>query len=105
MKKIFTLALMCLLAFAGFSQDPGTFDSSFGTDGIARFTPSSSHDFLEKILVQEDGKILTTGRSRYDNSNYDVFVSRQNADGSLDATFGTNGTSHLHQRCQRHGFR
>lgn len=94
MKKIFTLALMCLLAFTGFSQDPGTFDSSFGTDGIARFTPSSSHDFLEKILIQEDGKILTTGRSRYDNINYDVFVSRQNADGSLDATFGTNGISH-----------
>lgn len=94
MKKIFTLALMCLLAFTGFSQDPGTFDSSFGTDGIARFTPSSSHDFLEKILIQEDGKILTTGRSRYDNSNYDIYVSRQNADGSLDATFGTNGISH-----------
>lgn len=94
MKKIFTLALMCLLAFTGFSQDPGTFDSSFGTDGMARFAPSSSHDFLEKILIQEDGKILTTGRSRYDNSNYDIYVSRQNADGSLDATFGTNGISH-----------
>lgn len=94
MKKIFTLALMCLLAFAGFSQDPGTFDSSFGTDGMARFAPSTSHDFLEKILIQEDGKILTAGRSRYDNSNYDIYVSRQNADGSLDATFGTNGISH-----------
>lgn len=94
MKKIFTLALMCLLAFTGFSQDPGTFDSSFGTDGMARFAPSTSHDFLEKILVQEDGKILTAGRSRYDNSNYDIYVSRQNADGSLDATFGTNGISH-----------
>ena len=94
MKKIFTLALMCLLAFTGFSQDPGTFDSSFGTDGMARFAPSSSHDFLEKILIQEDGKILTTGRSRYDNSNYDIYVSRQNTDGSLDATFGTNGISH-----------
>lgn len=94
MKKIFTLALMCLLAFTGFSQDPGTFDSSFGTDGMARFAPSTSHDFLEKILIQEDGKILTAGRSRYDNSNYDIYVSRQNADGSLDATFGTNGISH-----------
>lgn len=94
MKKIFTLALMCMLAFTGFSQDPGTFDSSFGTDGMARFAPSTSHDFLEKILIREDGKILTAGRSRYDNSNYDIYVSRQNADGSLDATFGTNGIRH-----------
>lgn len=94
MKKIFTLALMCMLAFTGFSQDPGTFDSSFGTDGMARFAPSTSHDFLEKMLIQEDGKILTTGRSRYDGSNYDIYVSRQNADGSLDASFGTNGIAH-----------
>lgn len=94
MKKIFTLALMCMLAFTGFSQDPGTFDSSFGTDGMARFAPSTSHDFLEKILIREDGKILTAGRSRYDNSNYDIYVSRQNTDGSLDATFGTNGIRH-----------
>ncbi len=94
MKKFFTLALMCMLAFAGFSQDPGTFDSSFGTDGISRFSPSTSHDFLEKMLIQEDGKILTTGRSRYDGNNYDVYVSRQNTDGTLDATFGTNGIAH-----------
>ena len=94
MKKIFTLAFVCVLALTCFAQDPGTFDSSFGTDGMTRFTPSTSHDYLEKILIQEDGKILTTGRSRHDGSNYDIYVSRQNTDGSMDASFGTNGIRH-----------
>ena len=81
MKKIFTLALMCMLAFVGFAQDPGTYDESYGVNGVTNFAPSSSHDFLETILVQEDGKTITVGRSRYDGVNYDVFVSRQNTDG------------------------
>ena len=95
MRKLFTLALMCMLAFVGFAQDPGTYDESFGVNGVANFAPSSSHDFLETVLVQEDGKTITIGRSRYDGSNYDVYVSRQNIDGSLDANYGMNGIMHL----------
>ncbi len=95
MRKLFTLALMCMLTFAGFAQDPGTYDESYGVNGVTNFAPSSSHDFLETILVQEDGKTITVGRSRYDGVNYDVFVSRQNTDGSLDANYGMNGIMHL----------
>lgn len=95
MRKLFTLALMCMLTFAGFAQDPGTYDESFGVNGVANFAPSSSHDFIETVLTQEDGKIITVGRSRYDASNYDVYVSRQNTDGTLDANYGMNGIMHL----------
>ncbi len=95
MRKLFTLALMCMLTFAGFAQDPGTYDESFGVNGVANFAPSSSHDFVETVLTQEDGKIITVGRSRYDASNYDVYVSRQNTDGTLDTNYGMNGIMHL----------
>lgn len=95
MKKFFTLVFMCSMMFLGYAQESGTFDSSFGSEGISRFTPSAnSHDFLEKVLIQPDGKILTTGRSRYDGINYDIYVSRHNTDGTLDASFGTNGIKH-----------
>lgn len=94
MRKLFTLALMCMLAFAGFAQEPGTYDESFGVNGVANFAPSSSHDFLESVLIQPDGKTITVGRSRYDGINYDVYISRQNTDGTLDSNFGTNGIKH-----------
>ncbi len=91
MKKLFTLALMCMLALCGYSQDPGTFDESFGTNGIATFNPSSRFDFIKAILVQEDGKIITVGEGQTEGTNYAVFVARQNPDGSLDQTWGANG--------------
>ena len=91
MKKLFTLALMCMLAICGYSQDPGTFDESFGTNGIATFNPSSRFDFIKAVLVQEDGKIITVGEGQTEGTNYAVFVSRQNPDGSLDPTWGANG--------------
>ncbi len=91
MKKLFTLALMCMLAICGYSQDPGTFDESFGTNGIATFNPSSRFDFIKAVLVQEDGKIITVGEGQTEGTNYAVFVARQNPDGTLDPTWGANG--------------
>ena len=91
MKKLFTLLLMCAMMFSGFAQDPGTLDPTFGDGGVARMQASTSFDMPFAILTQEDGKILTVGKSRTDGMNYSVYISRQNADGSMDATFGTNG--------------
>lgn len=91
MKKLFTLALMCMLAICGYSQDPGTFDESFGTNGIATFNPSSRFDFIKAVLVQDDGKIITVGEGQTEGTNYAVFVARQNPDGTLDPTWGANG--------------
>ncbi len=91
MKKLFTLALICMFALCGYSQDPGSFDESFGTNGIATFNPSSRFDFIKAVLVQEDGKIITVGEGQTEGTNYAVFVARQNPDGTLDQTWGANG--------------
>lgn len=95
MRKLFTLALLCMFTYAGFAQDPGTYDETFGINGFADFAPSASHDFLEKVLIQDDGKIITAGRSRYDASNYDTYISRHNPDGTIDATYGIDGIAHI----------
>ena len=91
MKKLFTLALICMFALCGYSQDPGSFDESFGTNGMATFNPSSRFDFIKAVVVQEDGKIITVGEGQTEGTNYAVFVARQNPDGTLDETWGANG--------------
>lgn len=95
MKKLFTLAFLCMFALNTFAQELGEFNTSFGTDGSFVFDPSSAHDFMEKILVQEDGKIITVGRARVDKKNYSIYVSRHNADGTLDETYGEGGIAYL----------
>ena len=61
----------------------GQLDLSFGNDGY--FT-SSSIDYIRDIKQQADGKFLVTGYA-----GLDVGLARYNADGTLDATFGTGG--------------
>lgn len=91
MKKLFTLALVFLFALNSYAQELGTFNTEFGTDGAVVFDPTSSHDFMYKVLVQEDGKIITVGRARVDSKNYSIYVSRHNADGTLDDIYGEGG--------------
>lgn len=64
----------------------GTFDNSFGSNGVALVDNGS--DVSEAVAIQDDGKILVGG---YTNDNFTV--ARFNTDGSLDTTFGTNGWS------------
>ena len=90
MKKFLTLVLV-LCALNSFSQIQGELNTSFGTDGSYIFEPSIAHDFIEKILVQNDGKILTVGKARADGNNYSIYVSRHNADGTLDETYRDGG--------------
>lgn len=92
MKKLFTLLLMCAMMFSGFAQDPGTLNPTFGDGGVARMQASESFDMPFAMLTQEDGKILTVGKSRLDGMNYAVYISRQNPDGSMDLSYGVNGT-------------
>lgn len=96
MKKLFTLALVCILAFTSFAQEPGEINTDFGTDGVFVFHPSKVDafgyfDYVYKVLVQEDGKILTIGESRTDKYNYAIYISRHNVDGTLDETYGDGG--------------
>lgn len=63
-------------------NDDGAFDTSFGGgDGVVS---GSFFEFLD-VVLQDDGKIITSGR----NGHAGVF--RFNDDGSLDTTFGNVG--------------
>lgn len=67
-------------------------DSSFGSDGIARFgwnLGGDDQDFCYALALQRDGKILLGGQARSDDSNGSrASVLRLLPDGTLDPAFG-----------------
>jgi uncharacterized delta-60 repeat protein len=74
-----------VFAVARLNRD-GTVDRTFGDGGkvVTEMHQCCSDAF--EVLVQSDGKIVAVGRA-----NADFAVARYNADGSLDASFGTGG--------------
>jgi uncharacterized delta-60 repeat protein len=63
----------------------GTFDTSFGSDGIV-ISNFKGRDWAHAITVQSDGKIIAAGES-----DGTFAVARYNVDGKLDTSFGNNG--------------
>lgn len=72
---------------------PGTLDSSFGSGGVVHTTLPGGPTFATGIARQSDGKLVVVGRFAGASAvgGADVAVLRYNADGSLDATFGSGG--------------
>jgi uncharacterized delta-60 repeat protein len=68
----------------------GTLDTSFDGDGRVTTSIASGHDIVRDVQIQDDGKIVVSGRS-HNGANYDFSVVRYNVDGSLDTGFGTGG--------------
>ena len=80
----------------------GANDTSFGTNGLV-LTPvpnlPANFDAMADLALQPDGKIVAVGSnleytiqsSQYVNQHSDVVLARYDADGSLDAGFGTGG--------------
>ncbi|MDQ3748950.1 MAG: FG-GAP-like repeat-containing protein [Acidobacteriota bacterium] len=67
----------------------GTLDNTFGTNGIVRITePPNQYDrsITLALAIQQNGKILTAG-----GRNNTFAISRYNSNGTIDASFGTNG--------------
>src|SRR5690606_21251244 len=62
-------------------------DASFDADGKVTIDLGGT-DEAHGVVVQPDGKIVVAGST---SSNNDFAVARLNADGSLDATFDTDG--------------
>ena len=77
-------------------------DNTFDNDGYSLISygdPINEVNRPSMLNFQPDGKIIMTEKRAYTlNSNvyYDGIISRQNTDGSLDTTFGTNGYSSLY---------
>ena len=95
MKRLFPFVFISILALSSYAQELGELNTSFGDNGTYVFDPSVAHDMMEKILVQDDGKILTVGGARVGGDNYSIYASRHNGDGTLDVTYGENGIVYL----------
>jgi len=68
----------------------GNLDTTFASSGIQ--TIAMAHGVvLTSIFVQNDGTILLTGSSTDITDNSDLLLVKLDANGSLDASFGTNG--------------
>jgi uncharacterized delta-60 repeat protein len=78
-------------ALARYNSD-GSLDTTFGSNGKLA-TDFGGVDYGNSVTVLPDGKILLAGQHFHNDSvyNIDLAVSRYNSDGSLDATFGSNG--------------
>jgi len=76
-------------ALARYNPD-GTLDNTFGTNGIVVSSLSSKQDYLYSLLLQNDGKIVGIGYSN-DGTKSNFTLARYNSNGTLDASFGTNG--------------
>jgi uncharacterized delta-60 repeat protein len=88
--RIAAVALLSLgLGATAALAAPGDPDSGFAGDGI-QVIDWDGPDLANDVLIQPDGKIVTAGTGRLSE---DFVVSRLNADGSLDASFGTGGRS------------
>lgn len=70
----------------------GALDPSFGTGGVTTFEfgPGST-DFGKAVGIQPDGKIVVAGTTNFGTVNAGIGVVRFNADGTVDAGFGTSG--------------
>lgn len=70
----------------------GTYDSTFGTNGITITRLAGTADFMTNMELQPDGKILCTGYCNSCSQHY-WYVLRYHANGVIDSSFGTNGIS------------
>jgi uncharacterized delta-60 repeat protein len=90
--KWFSTLAVCIALAVGLlvvpaQAAPGDLDLSFGTGGkvTTDFGPISNS--ATAIAIQADGKLVVVGSS----GSFDFALARYNADGSLDASFGTGG--------------
>lgn len=71
----------------------GALDNRFGTNGLAMtsIAGGSGQDYADAVAIQADGKIVVAGGSG-SGSNSSFAVARYDTSGTLDNSFGTNGT-------------
>jgi uncharacterized delta-60 repeat protein len=72
---------------------PGDLDTSFGGDGkVLTDFGSDSSGTAHAIALQPDGKIVVAGGGSHGSGNSDFALARYLPNGTLDASFGSNGT-------------
>jgi uncharacterized delta-60 repeat protein len=88
----FTFAAVSMLLFSGIGRvaraADGDLDPTFGNGGKVVTDFNNSTDWLSRIAVQPDGKIVAIGDT---HPSHKGALARYNPDGTLDATFGNGG--------------
>src|SRR5213080_4605522 len=70
----------------------GTLDRTFGTGGKVVAALDSGGDGSTAVTFQTDGKIVTAGSVIHNNFVVAFVTARFNPDGTIDQTFGSNGS-------------
>ena len=70
----------------------GSLDTTFGTAGVTK-TAFAGTDAVPSAVAVVGDKILVAGTATTPGAGSQFAIARYNADGSLDTTFGTNGTT------------
>ncbi len=68
----------------------GTADTAFGTNGLVTYSEEDIN-IGTSVIVDADGRIITTGASMNTFPEADMAIWRYSTDGVADSTFGTNG--------------
>src|SRR5688572_10674197 len=95
--KSFTCWIFILLIGFNYSNgQPGQLDPSFGNGGkvMIQSLNDNSPRLQEGMAIQPDGKIVLVGSTvnRTFDRLYDFIIYRLMPDGTLDASFGENGS-------------
>ena len=70
----------------------GTRDMTWGVNGVVKIPIGSGSSYGHEIVLQPDGKIVVFGVTQRGSFNdFDLAVARLHSNGTLDASFGTNG--------------
>ena len=69
----------------------GSFDNSFGTNGIVTISTIPDGSVANSIAIQNDGKILAGGAYYNSDGNGRFLLARLNTNGNFDPSFGING--------------
>jgi uncharacterized delta-60 repeat protein len=83
-----TTALLLAASAQLASAADGDLDPTFGNGGKVVTDFNNSNDWLSRIAVQPDGKIVAIGDT---HPSHRGALARYNPDGTLDATFGNGG--------------
>jgi uncharacterized delta-60 repeat protein len=92
MKKLLLISAAALLSMHTNAQE---FDPSFDNDGWRQDTIGLDFQAYHDIAIQPDNKVVVCGNYFIDLYTQDLSAARYNVDGSLDASFGTNGKVRL----------
>jgi uncharacterized delta-60 repeat protein len=69
----------------------GTWDTSFGNNGLVRIDIAKDDDRARNVLVLPDGRILAAGSGKRTASNIDAMLVLLSKDGAPVTSFGENG--------------